>query len=47
MIDPGLLRAMAKKIKARTTELPTSHVPQQSRPADVARVILDAVAATR
>jgi pimeloyl-ACP methyl ester carboxylesterase len=47
MIDPGLLRAMAKKIQARTTELPTSHVPQQSRPADVARVILDAVAAAR
>ncbi len=47
MIDPGLLRAMAKKIKARTTELPASHVPQQSRPADVAKVILDAVAETR
>lgn len=47
MIDPGLLRAMAKKIKATTTELPASHVPQQSRPADVARVILAAVAATR
>lgn len=47
MIDPSLLRAMAQKIKAKTTELPTSHVPQQSRPADVAKVILDAVAATR
>ena len=47
MIDPGLLRAMAKKIKARTTELPASHVPQQSRPAEVAKVILDAVAATK
>ncbi|OON63655.1 hypothetical protein B0920_09945 [Massilia sp. KIM] len=47
MIDPGLLRAMAKKIKATTTELPASHVPQQSRPADVAKVILDAVAATK
>lgn len=47
MIDPGLLRAMAKKINATTTELPASHVPQQSRPADVAKVILDAVAATK
>lgn len=46
MIDPGLQRAMAKKIGARTTELAASHVPQQSRPADVAKVILDAVAAT-
>lgn len=47
MIDPGLQHAMAKKIGARVTELPASHVPQQSRPADVAKVILDAVAATR
>jgi pimeloyl-ACP methyl ester carboxylesterase len=47
MIQPDLERAMAKKIGAKTTELPTSHVPQQSRPADVAKVILDAVAATR
>jgi len=47
MIDPGLQRAMAQKIKATTTELPASHVPQQSRPADVAKVILDAVAATK
>lgn len=47
MIDPGLLRAMASKIGAKTTELPASHVPQQSRPAEVAKVILDAVAATR
>lgn len=47
MIDPQLQRDMAKKIGARTTELPASHVPQQSRPADVAKVILDAVAASR
>ena len=47
MIDPGLLRAMAKKIGARTTELPSSHVPQQSQPAEVARVILKAVAAAK
>lgn len=47
MIDPQLQRAMAKKIGARTTVLPSSHVPQQSRPADVARVILEAVAASK
>lgn len=47
MIDPGLQRAMAKKIGATTTELAASHVPQQSRPADVAKVILDAVGAAR
>ena len=47
MIDPQLQRAMAKKIGARTTVLPSSHVPQQSRPADVAKVILEAVAASK
>lgn len=47
MIDPGLERALAKKIKARTTEVASSHVPQQSRPAEVAKVILDAVAASK
>jgi pimeloyl-ACP methyl ester carboxylesterase len=46
MIAPDLERAFAKKIGATTTTLPTSHVPQQSRPADVAAVILEAVAAT-
>jgi len=45
MISPDLERAMAKKIGATTTTLPTSHVPQQSRPADVAAVILAAVKA--
>lgn len=44
MIPPELERALAKKINAHTTSLPTSHVPQQSRPQDVAKVILDAVA---
>ena len=43
MIDPGLQRDFAKKLKAQTTELKTSHVPQQSQPAQVAKVILDAV----
>jgi pimeloyl-ACP methyl ester carboxylesterase len=47
MIQPDLERRFAKTIGAKTTELPTSHVPQQSRPADVAKVILDAVAASK
>lgn len=47
MIQPALERSFAKQIGATTTELPTSHVPQQSRPADVAKVILDAVAASK
>jgi pimeloyl-ACP methyl ester carboxylesterase len=47
MILPALQRQMAARIKAKVTELPTSHVPQQSRPADVAQVILDAVASVK
>ena len=47
MIQPDLERRFAKAIGARTTELPASHVPQQSRPAAVAKVILDAVAASK
>jgi pimeloyl-ACP methyl ester carboxylesterase len=47
MIQPDLERRFAQAIGAKTTELPTSHVPQQSRPADVAKVILDAVAASK
>ena len=42
MIQPDLERAMAKKINATTTSLPTSHVSMQSRPKDVAAVILTA-----
>ena len=45
MIQPDLERAMAKKINAKVTTLPTSHVPMQSRPNDVATVILNATAA--
>src|ERR1700693_4442403 len=45
MIQPDLQRALAKKINARTTALPTSHVPMLSRPNDVATVILAAAAA--
>ena len=47
MIQPDLQRAMAKKINARTTVLPTSHVPMLSRPNDVATVILAAAAAVK
>ncbi|HEY8024281.1 MAG TPA: alpha/beta hydrolase [Burkholderiaceae bacterium] len=45
MINPDMERAMAKKIGAKVTSLPTSHVPQQSRPAAVAKVIIEAVEA--
>jgi pimeloyl-ACP methyl ester carboxylesterase len=47
MIQPDLERAMAKKINAKTTTLPTSHVPMLSRPNDVATVILSAAAAVK
>ena len=47
MIQPALERAMAKKINAKITALPTSHVPMQSRPNDVAAVILAAAAAVK
>lgn len=43
MIHPEVQRAAAKRIGATLTELHTSHVPQQSRPAEVAEVILNAV----
>lgn len=46
MIAPDLERAFAKKLGATVTTLPTSHVPQESRPADVAAVILQAVKAS-
>ncbi|MCY1355100.1 Alpha/beta hydrolase family protein [compost metagenome] len=43
MIQPDLQRAFAKKIGASVTQLDASHVPQQSRPAEVAKVIIQAV----
>jgi pimeloyl-ACP methyl ester carboxylesterase len=43
MIQPALQLDMAKKIGAHLTRLNASHVPQQSQPAKVAAVILDAV----
>jgi pimeloyl-ACP methyl ester carboxylesterase len=42
MIQPDLERKFAKTINAKTVTLPTSHVPMLSRPADVAKVIIDA-----
>ncbi|MDZ4328439.1 MAG: alpha/beta hydrolase [Pseudomonas sp.] len=47
MIQPDLQRAFAKKLKAQVTEVQASHVPQQSRPADVAKVIIQAVHETQ
>ena len=42
MIDPGAQRALAKKLKAHTTELAASHVPMVSQPQAVADVIAEA-----
>ncbi len=47
MIQPDLERAMAKKINAKTTTLPTSHVPMLSRPREVTTVILAAADAVK
>jgi len=41
-IHPDLQRFMAERLKARTAEVDSSHVPFVSRPADVARFIEDA-----
>lgn len=43
MIAPELQRATAQAIKAKLSTVKASHVPQQSQPAKVAAVILDAV----
>jgi pimeloyl-ACP methyl ester carboxylesterase len=43
-LDPQLLRDSAKRINAKTVELATSHVPQASKPAEVAAVIIEAAA---
>jgi len=45
MIQPAEQQDFAKKIKADTTVLPTSHVPMLSRPNDVANVIIKAAMA--
>ncbi|MDM0001238.1 alpha/beta hydrolase [Variovorax sp. J22P240] len=44
MIDPGLQKAMAEKISAHIVSVPTSHVPQLARPAQVANAIAAAAA---
>jgi pimeloyl-ACP methyl ester carboxylesterase len=44
MIFPQLQRDMAQRIKARVTEVPTSHVPFASRPKETTAIILEAVA---
>ena len=47
MIQPELERTMAKKIGARTTSLPSSHVVMLSHPNEVAAVILNAAASVK
>ncbi len=47
MIQPAQQLDMAKKIGAHITRVNTSHVPQQSQPAKVAAVILDAVSQSK
>ena len=42
MIDPAAEREAARKIKATTVSLPTSHVPMLSKPKEVADVIIAA-----
>jgi len=46
-IPPDEERFFAKRMKATTTELPTSHVAMLSKPAAVADVIMDAAAKAR
>jgi pimeloyl-ACP methyl ester carboxylesterase len=43
-IAPEEERFFARRMKAKTTELATSHVPMLSKPKDVAAVIMDAAA---
>jgi pimeloyl-ACP methyl ester carboxylesterase len=42
MINPSLQHAWAKRMKAHTTELVTSHVPMLSKPKEVAAATIDA-----
>lgn len=44
-INPDLQRFYAQRMGARTTEIDSSHVPFISRPAEVARLILQAAEA--
>jgi hypothetical protein len=45
MIQPELERQFARTMKAKTLELSTSHVPMLSRPAEVAKLIIEAAKA--
>jgi len=47
MIQPDLERKFAQTIKATTIELPTSHVAMLARPAEVAKLIIEAAKAAR
>jgi len=47
MINPSLQRSWAKRMKSKTTELKSSHVPMLSKPREVAAVIIDAVTTVR
>ena len=47
MIAPEAQAAMAQRAGARVTKVDSSHVPQQSQPEAVAKVILDAVRQSR
>jgi hypothetical protein len=42
MIPPDLERKFARTMKAKTIELATSHVVMLSRPAEVAKLIVEA-----
>jgi pimeloyl-ACP methyl ester carboxylesterase len=46
MLQPAYLRAAATRMQATIVDIDSSHVPQLSRPAEVAAVILRAAAAT-
>ena len=46
-INPELERFYAKRMKARTTEIPSSHLPFVSHPREVARVIVEAAGGGR
>ncbi|RYG20784.1 MAG: alpha/beta hydrolase [Caulobacteraceae bacterium] len=46
MLQPEYLRAVAERMRATVVDIDSSHVPQASRPAEVAAVILHAAAAT-
>lgn len=46
MLQPDYLRAVATRMRAVIVEIDSSHLPQASRPTEVAAVILRAAAKT-